>query len=62
MSLRDLHGDPERLLLEEADEELRDDLEHSRRHGPVVGDDPSVEYELVSPELRRRYREAGAFS
>jgi hypothetical protein len=58
-----LRDDPVALQeLIEADEQLRDDLEHSRRHGPVVGEDFSVEAELISPELRRRYRETGAFS
>lgn len=61
MNLRDLHGDPELLLLEEADEEVRDDLEHSRRHGPVVGEDFSVEAELVPDAVRRRYRELEPF-
>lgn len=45
----------------EADEALQDDLERSRRHGPIAGEDPSVEAELISPELRRRYAEVGAF-
>jgi len=60
---RDLHSDPDLLLLEEADEALRDDLERDRRHGPVAGEDfPDIEAELISPELRRRYVETGAFS
>lgn len=62
MSLRDLHSDPELLELQEAEEDRLDRFERQRRHGSVVGEDFSVEAELVSPELRRRYLESGAFA
>lgn len=58
----DLRDDPVALQeLIEADEQLRDDLERSRRHGPVVGEDFAVEAELVPDAVRRRYRELEPF-
>lgn len=62
MSLRDLHSDPELRDLIEDEETRLDQADRDRRHGPVVGEDPSVEAELVSPALRRRYIESGAFA
>jgi hypothetical protein len=37
-------------------EDLEEQQERERRH-----DDPSVEAELVDPNVRRRYKESGAF-
>ena len=62
MNLRDLHSGPDLLLLQEAEEDRADQVERDRRHGPVVGEDPCVEAELVSPVIRRRYIESGAFA
>jgi hypothetical protein len=42
--------------LREESEEHADRLEREHLH-----DDPSVDAELVSPAVRRRYKESGAF-
>lgn len=55
MNLRDLHSDPDLLLLQEAEEDRADQVERDRRHGPVVGEDFAVEAELIPARIRRRY-------
>lgn len=62
MNLRDLHSDPELRDLIEDEETRRDQADRDRRHGPVVGEDFAVEAELVSPVIRRRFLETGAFA
>lgn len=59
----DLRDDPVALLELIEDEETRlDQADHDRRHGPVVGEDFSVEAELVSPVIRRRYEALEPFN
>lgn len=62
MSLRDLHSDPDLLLLQEAEEDRLDQADHDRRHGPVVGEDFAVEMELIDPKVRVRYCELEPFN